>query len=161
MMEVNGACQIKQSGWELAQINVGQLIAPEGDERVQPFFDALAGVNALADGADGFVWRLQTDSGNATEFQPTPDPMLIVNMSVWTSADALFAFVYRSGHVEQLTRRREYFQHFGGAFQALWWVPQGHRPIIEEGLSRLWLLDRFGPTSLAFTFKSQFPKPAG
>jgi hypothetical protein len=54
-------------GWQLAQINIGRLLAPQGDPRVQPFFDALDRINALADGAEGFVWRLQTESGNATD----------------------------------------------------------------------------------------------
>lgn len=145
---------------EIAQINIGRLIAAEGDPRVQPFFEALAAINAVADAAPGFRWRLQSDSGDATDLQPTPDPLLIVNMSVWESPAALSDFVYRTGHAKQLARRREYFQDFDGAFQALWWVEQGHVPSIEEGLSRLWMLDRFGPTQHAFTFRSQFPAPA-
>jgi len=67
--------------WQLAQINIAKLVAPEGDPRVQPFFDALDRVNALADVSPGFVWRLQTDQGNATDLQPTPDPLLIVNIT--------------------------------------------------------------------------------
>lgn len=147
------------AAWELAQINIGRLVAAEGDPRVQPFFDALATINAVADSADGFRWRLQSDSGNATDIQPTPDPLLIVNMSVWANPAALSAFVYRTAHAEQLARRREYFQSFDAAFQALWWVPRGHQPTIDEGLSRLWMLDRFGPTQHAFTFRSQFSAP--
>ena len=149
----------EQSNWQLAQINIGRLLAPEGDPRVQPFFDALDRVNALADAAPGFVWRLQTETGNATDVQATPDPLLIVNMSVWADAESLFAFVYRSGHTPEMARRREYFDRFAGAYQALWWVPEGYRPSVEEGLSRLWLLDRYGPTPQAFTFKARFPVP--
>src|ERR1700754_4906550 len=84
-----------ESAWHLAQINIGRLVAPQGDPRVQPFFDALDRVNALAEAAPGFVWRLKTDGGNATDLQTTPDPLLIVNMSVWTDPDSLFSFVYR------------------------------------------------------------------
>jgi hypothetical protein len=145
--------------WQLAQINIGRLVAPKGDPRVQPFFDALDRVNAMADNAPGFVWRLQSDSGNATDLQPTPDPLLIPNMSVWTDAQSLFEFVYRSGHTPEMARRREYFAPFDGAYQALWWVRAGHRPTVEEGLSRLWMLDRFGPSPQAFTFKARFPEP--
>ena len=145
--------------WHLAQINIGRLVAPKGDPRVQPFFDALDRVNALADGSDGFVWRLQSESGNATDIAFSPDPLLAVNMSVWTDADALFAFVYRSAHTPQMARRRDYFERFGGAYQALWWVPAGALPSVDEGLSRLWLVDRFGPCPQAFTFKARFPAP--
>jgi hypothetical protein len=146
-------------GWQLAQINIGRLVAPQGDPRVQPFFDALDRINALADGAEGFVWRLQTESGNATDVQPTSDPLLLVNMSVWSNADALFQFVYRSAHTPEMARRREYFQHFEGSYQALWWIPAGHLPTVDEGLSRLWRLERQGPTPHAFTFKMRFPPP--
>ena len=59
----------------------------------------------------------------------------------------------------QISVVREYFHRFEGAYQALWWVPAGHRPSIDEGLSRLWMLDRYGPSPQAFTFKARFPKP--
>jgi hypothetical protein len=145
--------------WHLAQINVGRLVGPPDDPRVRPFMDALDRVNALADGSPGFVWRLQSDSGNATDIQPTADPLFIVNMSVWQDADALFDFVYRSAHTPEMARRREYFARFDGAYQALWWVPAGHVPTIDEGLSRLWRLDRYGPTVHAFSFKARFAAP--
>lgn len=147
------------SGWQIAQINVGSLIAPRGDARLEPFFNALDRINALADASPGFAWRLQDENGNATEIRPSPDPLFIVNMSTWSNPDALFAFVYRSGHAPEMARRREYFARFEGAYQALWWVRAGHRPSIDEGLSRLWRLDRYGPSPLAFTFKSVFPVP--
>lgn len=147
------------AGWHLAQINVGTMLAARGDARVAPFFAALDRVNALADGSPGFVWRLQTEAGDATDILPTVDPLLLVNMSVWSDADALFDFVYRSGHAPEMARRREYFARFAGAYQALWWVPAGHRPTVDEGLSRLWRLDRHGPTPQSFTFKARFPAP--
>jgi len=145
--------------WHLAQINIGRLVAPEGDPQVAAFFESLDRINALADTSPGFVWRLQSDSGNATDIQPTPDPKLIVNMSVWEDADSLFDFVYRSGHVGVLAKRRDWFERFDGAYQALWWTPAGHRPTVDEGLARLWQVEHFGPTAHAFTFKARFPKP--
>jgi hypothetical protein len=145
--------------WNIAQINVGRLAAPQGDPRVQPFFDALDEINALADSSQGFVWRLQDDGGNATAIQVTPDPLFILNMSVWTDPDSLFAFVYRSAHTPVMGRRREFFGRFEGAYQALWWVPAGTLPTIDDGLSRLWRLDRFGPSPYAFTFKTRYAAP--
>ena len=145
--------------WHLAQINVGRLVAPQGDPRVQPFFDALDRVNALADGSPGFVWRLQDDGGNATAIQVTPDPLFILNMSVWTGPEPLFDFVYRSAHTPEMGRRREYFERFEGAYMALWWIAAGTIPTINDGLSRLWYLDRYGPSRHAFTFKARFPQP--
>ena len=147
------------SAWRLAQVNVGRLIAPPGDPRVAPFFDALDRINALADASPGFVWRLQDDSGNATGIRPTADPLFAINMSVWRDAESLFDFVYRSAHTPEMARRREYFGRFDGAYQALWWIPIDCVPSIDEALSRLWRLDRYGPTSQAFTFKVRFPAP--
>ena len=147
------------SAWHLAQINIGNMVAPQGDPRVQPFFDALDRVNALAEASPGFVWRLTGDGNSATDIQPTVDPLLLMNMSVWEDAESLYQYVYRSAHTEVMVRRREFFGRFEGAYQALWWVSAGTLPTINDGLSRLWHLDRFGPTSHAFTFKKRFPTP--
>jgi hypothetical protein len=80
-------------------------------------------------------------------------------MSVWTDAESLFAFVYRSNHTPVMAHRRDWFAPFGGSYLALWWVPAGTIPTVNDGLSRLWHLDRFGPTPHAFTFKARFPAP--
>lgn len=147
------------TSWHLAQINIARLAVPADDPQVKDFFDLLDKVNAMANGSPGFVWRLQTEGGNATGIQPTADPRLIVNMSVWEDAEHLFAFVYRSGHMPVMARRREWFERFEGVYQALWWVPAGHVPTVDEGLARIWHLERYGPTPHAFTFKARFPTP--
>jgi hypothetical protein len=146
--------------WHLAQINIARLRGPEGDPAMQAFFDALAPVNAMAEASPGFVWRLiGEEGGNATDIRATADPLLIVNMSVWEDAESLFAFVYRSGHTPVMARRREWLERPESAYQALWWIPAGTIPTVNDGLSRLWHLDRFGPTQNAFTFKTRFPAP--
>ncbi len=147
------------AGWHLAQVNIGRLVAPQGDPCVQPFFDALDRVNALAEASPGFVWRLKGEGNDATDIQATPDPLLIPNMSVWEDAESLFAFVYRSDHTPVMARRRDYFERFEGAYQAMWWIPAGELPTLSDALARLWMLDRFGPTPHAFTFKTRFPAP--
>ena len=146
--------------WHLAQINVGRMLGPEGDPVVQGFFDALDEVNALADASPGFVWRLVGEGGaNATDIQSTADPLLLLNISVWTDAESLFDYVYRTAHTPVMAKRRDWFEKFDGAYMALWWLPAGTIPTINDGLSRLWHLDRFGPTPHAFTFKLRFPPP--
>jgi hypothetical protein len=149
----------RASDWHLAQINIGRLVAPRGDPRVAPFFDALDRINALAESMPGFVRRLKDEGGNATDVRMSPDPLLIPNMSVWTDAESLFDFVYRSAHTPVMARRRDYFEWYEGAYQALWWIPAGTIPSVNDGLSRLWLLDRLGPCEDAFTFKRRFPRP--
>jgi hypothetical protein len=149
-----------EPGWALAQINVARLAAPKGDPQVQPFFDALDAMNALADASPGFLWRLAGYGGDATDLNPTGDERVIVNMSAWSGREALFDYVYRSGHRPVMARRREWFEPHQGAYQALWWVPLGNWPSPAEGLARLDHLERLGPTPAAFTFKAHFPPPA-
>jgi hypothetical protein len=115
-------------------------------------------VNALADRSPGFVWRLQTEDGDATAVRGFGDDRLIVNMSVWESVDALAAFVYRGAHVEVMRRRREWFERMR-MFMCLWWIPAGHRPAVAEAEERLAHLDARGPTPRAFTFRDRFPAP--
>lgn len=122
------------------------------------FMAQLDPVNAIADAAPGFVWRLQTEDGNATSIPVLGDERLIVNMSVWASIDRLADFVYRSGHVAVMRRRREWFERLK-VFMALWWVPAGHLPTVAEAEERLTHLRSHGPTAHAFTFRQRFPAP--
>lgn len=146
-------------GWALAQINIARLSAPKGDPAVQPFFDAIDAMNALAEASPGYLWRLAGEYGDATDLNPTGDEQVIINMSAWSGRDALFDYVYKSDHRQVLARRREWFERNVGAYQALWWVRAGEWPSPEEGLARLRHLDQFGPTAHAFTFKAHFPPP--
>lgn len=119
--------------------------------------EALDEINALADRSPGFLWRMQTDEGNATSIEVVPDDVrLISNMSTWTSIEMLADFVYRSAHAGFLRRRRAWFERFETSHTALFWVPAGHRPTLDEGLDRLAHLDRDGPTHDAFTFRDRF-----
>ncbi|HEY8525858.1 MAG TPA: DUF3291 domain-containing protein [Acidimicrobiales bacterium] len=146
-------------GYHVAQLNIGRLRAPLDSPQLAAFVEALEPVNALADRAPGFVWRLQTEEGDATALRPFPDDMMLVNMSVWESVEALADFVYRSAHRDILRRRREFFEPMEEAFTVLWWVPAGHIPTVEEAKERLERLRRDGPTPEAFTFRTRFPAP--
>jgi hypothetical protein len=145
--------------WHIAQFNVGRAVAPLESAELADFVANLDRINALAQEAPGFVWRLQSDDGNATDIKVTDDPQFIINMSVWSSIDALFDFVYRTAHSAIMARRREWFERPAEAYQVLWWVPAGHTPTPEEALERLELLRREGPSAQAFHFKSRFPPP--
>jgi len=147
------------TGYHLAQINIGRLRAPVDDPMIADFKANLDRINALADASPGFVWRLVGEGGNATDIQPdADDPLLAINMSVWESPAALGAFVYRSDHQPIMRRRAEWFEKLE-LYMALWWVPVGHRPSVEEGMGRIETLRRLGPTAQAFTFRDIFPAP--
>jgi hypothetical protein len=147
------------TGFHLAQINVGRLLQPVDHPQIADFKNNLDRINALADGLAGFVWRLVGEGNNATDLQPKPDdPLFAINMSVWTDLDALAGFVYRSAHRDIMRRRREWFEAMG-IYMALWWIPTGHVPTIEEGLAKLATFERLGPTTEAFSFRNPFPAP--
>jgi hypothetical protein len=147
--------------FHIAQINIARLKAPLEDASNAPWVSRLDEINALADQAPGFVWRLQTEEGNATYLRPFDDTHIIVNMSVWESIEALKEYVYKSAHSELLRQRREWFEHFEGAFVAMWWVPKGHTPGVDEAKKRLKHLEEHGPSQFAFTFKTIQPPDEG
>jgi hypothetical protein len=144
------------SGCHLAQINVARALAPLDTPKLADFVARLDEINALADRSPGFVWRLQSDSGNATDIQVSDDPQFIVNMSVWQDLDALFAYVYRSDHLQVMAQRSRWFAKMATPFMALWWVPAGTLPSVDDGMTRLAMLERRGATPEAFTFKAPF-----
>lgn len=145
--------------WHLAQLNVGRTVAPTDSPQIADFMNQLDEINALAEASPGFVWRLVGDNGNATDFRPDDDPNLLVNMSVWTSAEALFDYVYKSMHTKVMARRREWFHKMTDHFQVLWWIPVGHTPTVAEAMARLQHLRDHGPSPEAFTFKQRYPAP--
>lgn len=158
-MTDNGTAKTTEYGTrhELAQVNIGRLTAPLDSEQLRDFAEGLDPVNAVADASDGFAWRLKDDSGDATSFRIFDDAWLLVNMSVWRDTNALTAFMYQGQHRELLSRRREFFERLDEAVTALWWVPAGHRPTLEEAEERLVHLRTHGPTPYAFTLRTAFP----
>ncbi len=145
--------------WHLAQINVARALGPAGSETMADFHEQIPGINALAEATPGFVWRLQDASGNATAIRAYDDPDILINMSVWESVEALKGFVYRSGHADVSRDRHKWFDKPGLAHMALWWVPAGHIPGLDEANARLERLRAAQPTRFAFTFTHVFAAP--
>jgi hypothetical protein len=150
--------------FELAEVNIGRLVAPLDDPRLAEFMAALDPVNAAAEAAPGFVWRLQTDEGNATAIEAFAwdagdSAGVIINMSVWTDVESLAAFVSSDLHRAVLLRRRQWFELMTEAWLACWWVPSGHRPSTGEAEDRMRHLRQHGPTPRAFTLRRSFPAP--
>ena len=145
------------AAYELAQVNVSRLRFPLDSPELKDFVDALDPVNASAEAADGYVWRLQSEGGDATDIKVFGDDWLIINLTVWRDTNALTAFMYQGQHREMLARRREWFEKVAEAMTALWWVPAGHRPTVAEAEARLLHLRANGPTPYAFTLRTSFP----
>lgn len=145
--------------YQLAQCNIARLRAPLDSPLLADFVAALEPINQLADQAPGFAWRLQTEDGNATAIRAFDDDMLIVNMSVWESVEALAAFTYSTAHRDVMRRRRQWFERLAEAYLVLWWIPAGTLPTVSDAKARLEKLRRDGPSCEAFTFRFPFPAP--
>ncbi len=145
--------------YELAQINVAVFVRPQDDPANADFVNALDDVNAAAEQAPGFVWRLQDETGSAINFKPSGNANMIVNVSVWQDVQSLRDFAYRqTDHIAIMKRREEWFVPEDSGL-ALWWVKAGYRPDPAEALARLRFLKAKGPSLKAFTFAKSFPPP--
>ncbi len=146
--------------YHLAQVNIATARAPLDNPIMQGFVDQLDAINALADNSPGFVWRLQTDDGDATALQVFDDERIIVNISVWESLDALKTYVYAGDHLTVLKNKKSWFEKMTGPTLALWWIPKGHIPSIDEAKAALETLKARGSSPEAFTFAKPFPAPS-
>jgi heme-degrading monooxygenase HmoA len=146
------------TGSHLAQVNIGLPIEPVESERLRGFMEMLEPINALADTAAGFVWRLQTEDGDATAIRAFEDERLIINVSVWESVETFAAFVYGPEHSAVMRQRRSWFVPMQ-VYTAMWWISAGTLPTPADAVARLDLVTEFGPTPEAFTIKRPFPSP--
>ncbi len=149
----------KTAAYHLAQLNIAHLIDAIDSPKMADFVSELDRINSLAESSDGFIWRFQSENGNATEAEHGFGPDYIVNLSVWSSVDHLFAFTYQTAHTEIMSQRKKWFSHMSDAYQVLWWVPAGHHPTEQEARQKLEHLRSNGATEQAFTFKQRFDQP--
>jgi Domain of unknown function (DUF3291) len=148
------------SGFHLAQFNIARLSAPIDAPQTAEFRDALDRINALAEASPGFVWRA-TGTGFDSEIPAVDvDPLILANLSVWESVEALAAFIYRSDHTSYLRRGKQWFEPSEGIYQVLWWIPAGAIPSRDEAFATLELIRANGASADAFDFRTRFPSPA-
>ncbi|MFI6868205.1 DUF3291 domain-containing protein [Nocardia sp. NPDC050406] len=144
------------NGHHLAELNLAMLRYPLDDPRMAGFTSMLEPINALADASPGFVWRLVDEDGaDATSMRPLGEDV-IINLSVWESREALWDYVYRSQHLDFLSRRSDWFARPREPMTVLWWVPAGHIPTLEEALDRLRMLRENGSTPAAFGLRENY-----
>jgi hypothetical protein len=146
----------------LAEINIARMKGVNIDDPIMmEFVDNLEEINALAESSAGFVWRLKDENDNATDLNPYEDMQVIVNVSVWQDVESLRQFTYHSRHTDFVKRRKEWFQQFGNYYYAMWWLPEGNTPSLEEAVARLDYLQEHGSSNYAFTFREVFAAPNG
>jgi len=147
------------STFHLAQLNLAKPLFPLDDPRMAGFVDNLNRINELGKAAPGFVWILETESGNATDIHAFDDPSILINLTVWESVETLRAFSYQTEHVEYVRRRHEWFAPLK-PYLVAWWIPAGHLPSIAESKERLAHFEGEGPSPYAFTLNKTFPPEA-
>jgi len=145
--------------YHIAAYNIARSKFPMNDPRMDGFNDALDQVNAEAESSKGFVWRLQDDSGNATNINIYDDPHMLVNLSLWESVEDLKAYIYNGDHLAIFQRKKEWFQTMKEAHMVLWWVKQGNLPRAEEAKKKLEYFIQNGPSQEAFGFRNIHSKP--
>jgi hypothetical protein len=143
-------------GYELAQVNVARMRAPLDSPQMAGFVAAIDPVLRLAEQSAGFVWRHADSHGDSVTIRPDGDTTMVVNLSVWASYEALHSFTYRSAHGAFIRRRAEWFVATQNPSTALWWVPRGTRPTLDEALRRLAVLRRYGSSARAFGVRRRY-----
>jgi hypothetical protein len=145
---------VQPAGTHLAQLNVARALDDLESPRLAGFMGALDRVNALAERSAGFVWRLKSDGGNATDIKVSDDARFIVNMSVWETAEHLEQFVWNTVHARVYEKKANWFEAMTTPHLVMWFVPAGHRPTAEEALARLAHLTAHGASAHAFGWES-------
>ena len=145
--------------YHIAQINIARMLAPLDGPIMADFVAQLPPINVLAEESPGFVWRLQSEGGDATSIKVYDDDMIMINLTVWESVEALREYVYKSAHSRVMRDRRRWFEKFDGPYYAMWWVLAGHIPDTQEGKERLEHLRQHGDSPYAFSFKNIFSPP--
>ena len=135
---------------KLAQLNVGYARYPTDDPRMAEFMDNLDRMNALAERSPGFVWRMQSDSGNATDISVPGDAEMISNLSVWDDVASLGHYVFNTLHARFYEKGTNWFTAMKTPHFVMWQVPDGHIPTLAEAMDRLAQLTAHGSTDDAF-----------
>ena len=135
-----------------AQINIARMLYDPAAPGMSEFMDNLDRINGLAESAPGFLWRMQDETGNATDIRAFDDARMLINMSSWESVETLEAFVYQSTHKQFVARRRDWFEMPTQAAYAIWPIRPDHQPSAAEGIAKLDQLRHDGPNERVFDF---------
>ena len=134
----------------LAELNVGYSAYPLDDPRMSGFMDNLDTINALAECSPSFVWRMKSDSGNATDISVPGDAEIISSMSVWEDVASLGNYVFNTIHARFYERKEVWFQAMTSHHFVMWTVGDNHTPDLAEAMVSLAHLQKHGSTDQAF-----------
>lgn len=138
----------------LAEFNFGTLAYPWDDPRIAGFQTAIEQVNTIAMRSPGYVWRLPDDAMESAQEDPDgalkDRPNTASTLSVWEGPQSLYAFVTRTLHARIMKGAPDWFVAGDSGHLVCWWVPQGYRPSVAEGMARWHDLQQSGETADVF-----------
>ena len=145
---------MQPAGHHIAELNLGVLRYDWDDPRVKDFVDGLDLVNGVAERSPGFVWRMDEEAMGTAQNDPAGalggNPRMASTMSVWEDVASLETFVWNTVHRRFYERRAEWYDAVETPRLVMWWVPEGHRPDITEGMERFQHLEAHGDSDHAF-----------
>lgn len=143
----------------LAQLNIADAKYAVDSAELAGFTGRIDAINALADRADGFVWRMTDDGpedGALSLRMEGLGPDTLVNMSVWRDIQSLYHFVYKTAHTKVMREERPVFHRMPTEHMVLWWVQESHIPDLNEAKAKLDMIRANGSSPEAFSFALPF-----
>ena len=134
----------------LAQFNIGHMTYDLADPRMADFNRGIDMLNRIAERSEGFVWKYETGVGGVVQEDVDNNPHILVNMTVWDSFESFRHFVWNTLHKHFVNRKSEWFTPLDTAHFVMWWIPEGHRPTLDEARTKLDLLRQDASTDAAF-----------
>ena len=134
----------------LAQFNIGHMTYDLEDPRMADFNRGIDMLNRIAEQSEGFVWKYETGVGGVVQEDVDNNPHILVNMTVWDSFESFRHFVWNTLHKHFVNRKSEWFTPLDTAHFVMWWIPEGHRPTLDEARTKLDLLRQDASTDAAF-----------
>jgi hypothetical protein len=135
-----GRIAVQPIGYQLAELNFGELKHDWDDLRIKDFADGLDLVNGIAAQSPGFIWRMSDAAMEAVQRDPQGgfggNPRIASTLSVWQDVASLEQFVWNTVHRQFYQRRHEWYEAVGNSHLVLWWVPAGHLPTVPQGMAR-------------------------
>jgi hypothetical protein len=144
---------------QLAQLNIAEARFETDAPEMSEFTGRIDAINALADRAPGFVWRLTDEGPEDGALSLRMEGLgasTLVNMSVWENIESLFHFVYKTAHTKVMREERPTFNRIPTEHMVLWWIKDGHIPTLSEAEAKLNMIRANGSTPAAFSFAVPF-----
>lgn len=150
----------------LAFMTYGELLAPFGDELVQPFVDRVPAVYDAASATPGFIDRSHRNLGDYSHswgeivsprcWGGVASRTTAATLSIWEDLESVTAFAYHGHHGEAMKHRNDWFTHPGLPEHVGWWIDENEPVTFELAAARMDHLFDNGSSPFAFSLRQPF-----